>query len=62
MESGELLPHFQPKVRLSDGGLEGVEALARWNHPEHGLVSPSGFIPLAEENGLIDRLTDIVMS
>ncbi len=52
----------QPKVRLSDGGLEGVEALSRWRHPEHGLIGPALFIPLAEQHGLIDALTDKVVS
>lgn len=44
---------FQPIVRLSDGGVEGFEALARWRHPELGFISPMEFIPLAEETGLI---------
>jgi diguanylate cyclase (GGDEF)-like protein len=53
--------HYQPKIRLSDNSVVGVEALARWNHPEQGLISPAGFIPLAEHTGLIRPLTLAVL-
>jgi len=45
--------HYQPIVRLADGGMHGAEALLRWEHPEKGLISPSLFIPVAEDIGLI---------
>jgi diguanylate cyclase (GGDEF)-like protein len=59
--SGQIELHYQPKVRLSDNRIVGVEALARWNHPEQGLISPDSFIPLAEHTGLIRPLTLAVL-
>jgi diguanylate cyclase (GGDEF)-like protein len=53
---------FQPKAELATGRITGVEALARWNHPRYGAISPDEFIPLAEQAGLIDDLTDFVIS
>jgi len=53
LERNELLLHYQAKQDLSHGGISGVEALLRWQHPEHGLLPPSRFIALAEETGLI---------
>jgi len=53
IERGQLELHFQPKVSLRDWAVTGFEALLRWNHPEHGPISPVEFIPVAEESGLI---------
>ena len=57
----QLVLHFQPQIALDGGGLVGVEALVRWQHPDRGLIYPDDFIPLAEESGVIDELTSWVI-
>ena len=61
LEHGQIELHYQPKARVSDGGVAGVEALVRWRHPQRGLVPPDDFIPVAEQSGLMYRLTDVVI-
>lgn len=56
LERNELLLHYQAKVNSRTGELIGAEALMRWNHKTHGLISPQIFIPLAEESGLINAM------
>lgn len=54
---GDMLrPYYQPLVDLATGRISGFEALVRWPHPEHGMISPGEFIPVAEETGLINAL------
>jgi len=57
----ELILHYQPKVDLKSGKMVGLEALIRWCHPDQGFLSPDVFIPIAEETGLIVRLSDWLM-
>jgi diguanylate cyclase (GGDEF)-like protein len=57
IDEGQLLLHFQPKVRVADGALEGVEALVRWQHPARGLLYPADFIELAERSNVVRALT-----
>ncbi len=53
VENEEFVLYYQPKVQLSSGRIAGLEALLRWQRPEHGMVSPASFIPVLEETGLI---------
>jgi len=61
IEDGEIVAHFQPKVDLRSARVIGVEALARWDHPERGLVSPGEFLPLAEAGGHMRALTEQII-
>ena len=56
IDDGQLLLHYQPQVDASSGRTVCLEALARWQHPQRGLIPPNKFIPLAEESGLIEPL------
>ena len=56
LDTDQLDVHYQPKLDLRTGGVTGVEALVRWNHPERGLLHPDVFLPLAEQAGLMRRL------
>jgi diguanylate cyclase (GGDEF)-like protein len=61
LTAGQFEVHYQPIVSIETRRTVGMEALVRWRHPEHGLMSPDKFIPLAEETGLIDRLGELVL-
>ncbi|MEO0904793.1 MAG: EAL domain-containing protein [Pseudomonadota bacterium] len=52
MESGQILPYYQPKVRIDTGQIVGFEALSRWQHPTRGTLSPSHFLPMINELAL----------
>ncbi len=62
LASSSLDVYYQPKTDLRSGQVVAVEALARWNHPTHGQVSPEIFVPLAEQAGLIEELTDQILT
>ncbi|MBB5737868.1 diguanylate cyclase (GGDEF)-like protein [Xanthomonas arboricola] len=61
LELGQFVLHYQPKYCADDGRPIGAEALIRWQHPEHGLVPPDSFIPLAERSGMIGPLGSWVL-
>lgn len=61
VQRGELRVHYQPKLDVARNHIVGAEALVRWQHPEHGMVPPGRFIPLAEELGLMGSIGHWVM-
>jgi len=61
LQREELVVYYQPKVELGSRRVVGLEALARWPHPERGLLLPKSFVALAEGSGLIGRLGEVVL-
>ena len=61
LDEHELVLHYQPKVDMRRGPVLGMEALLRWNHPEHGMIPPAEFLPLIEHTGLSARVGDWVL-
>jgi PAS domain S-box-containing protein/diguanylate cyclase (GGDEF)-like protein len=61
IDHGQLVVHYQPKVRLSDLRVFGIEALVRWEHPERGLLMPGDFLPAVEEGNLSAAVTRTVL-
>jgi diguanylate cyclase (GGDEF)-like protein len=60
VEENEFVVHYQPIVNLQTGGLWGLEALVRWDHPERGLLDPDEFVSVAEESGLVIPMGELV--
>jgi EAL domain-containing protein (putative c-di-GMP-specific phosphodiesterase class I) len=61
LEAGELVAHFQPIVSLASGEVVAAEALARWQHPRHGLLGPATFVPAAEATGQVLAIDRVVL-
>lgn len=61
MEQGQFHIYYQPKIDIATGELTGMEALVRWLHPELGVISPSKFIPVAEETGMIIAMGEWIL-
>jgi diguanylate cyclase (GGDEF)-like protein len=61
LQRGEFFLHYQPRIDIASDRIIGCEALVRWQHPQRGMVPPGVFIPLAEETGLIEPLSDWVL-
>ncbi|WP_223846116.1 EAL domain-containing protein [Wenzhouxiangella sp. AB-CW3] len=61
LEQGQFRLHFQPKVRLASGRVEGFEGLVRWHHPESGVLAPARFLPALDRTGLESRFGDYII-
>ncbi len=61
LEKGQVQPWFQPQISTDTGLVTGFEALARWNHPNRGMVPPSEFLPAMEQAGVLERLAEVMM-
>jgi EAL domain-containing protein (putative c-di-GMP-specific phosphodiesterase class I)/GGDEF domain-containing protein len=61
LEDGQIRPHFQPQISTDTGCISGFEALARWHHPDRGILSPADFLPMIEAAGLSERLAEVML-
>ncbi len=61
LETGQIVPWFQPQISTDTGKLTGFEALARWQHPERGQVAPGAFLPAIANAGLFERLGEVML-
>lgn len=61
LEAGLIVPWFQPQISTDTGLITGFEALARWQHPERGLISPTEFLPVLEQSGQLERLGEVML-
>jgi EAL domain-containing protein (putative c-di-GMP-specific phosphodiesterase class I)/GGDEF domain-containing protein len=61
LANGQIQPWFQPQVCTSTGAISGVEALARWIHPERGIVPPGQFLKVLEDSGRMDHLSEVIL-
>ncbi|WP_224502470.1 EAL domain-containing protein [Celeribacter litoreus] len=61
LENGQIVPWFQPQLCTDTGRVSGMEALARWEHPDNGLISADAFVSLIWEHGLTDRFNEVIL-
>ncbi len=61
LNEGQIVPWFQPQLSTDTGALSGFEALARWNHPDKGLIAPGAFLPALVQAGLSERLGEVIL-
>ena len=61
LETGEIFAWFQPQIETATGRVSGFEALARWEHPDRGIVAPGGFLDDIEKSGLSQRLAEVIL-
>ncbi len=61
LENGQIAPWFQPQLSTDTGKVSGFEALARWHHPERGLIPPADFLPVMERSGQLERLGEVIL-
>ncbi|MCA0922731.1 putative bifunctional diguanylate cyclase/phosphodiesterase [Pseudooceanicola nanhaiensis] len=62
LENGQIVAFFQPQVSTDTGQVSGLESLARWQHPQRGLIGPGEFLPLLEQAGLLERLGEVMLT
>ncbi len=61
LEAGQIQPWFQPQISTDTGEVTGFEALARWHHPQRGVLAPGEFLPIIQKSGLSERLSEVVL-
>ncbi|MFN3642972.1 MAG: putative bifunctional diguanylate cyclase/phosphodiesterase [Gemmobacter sp.] len=61
LDEGQIRPHFQPQISADTGAVTGFETLARWHHPERGLIGPADFLPAIRDCGLSERLSEVML-
>ena len=61
LDEGQIRAHFQPQISTDTGRISGFEALARWYHPERGLIPPAEFLPALDDAGLSERLAEVML-
>jgi diguanylate cyclase len=61
LDEGQIRAHFQPQISTDTGAITGFEALARWYHPERGLIAPAEFLPMIDDAGLSERLAEVML-